>query len=138
MLYHSSHSCFLISLSTLLCSFFFVYLVCFLCFLFLPFFYVSCCSSLLLFTVHDKGFFILSAMIRFTVLPLKYFWPIVGIFLGLPISLLAAQPPPLPCAGYAMFHSQTKRVLFYFLAFRGIPIRIRAVYSLLLTPIALT
>ena len=102
------------------------------------FFYVSCYSSFLLFTVHGKGFFILLAMIRFTVLPLNYFWPIVGVHPGLPTGLLAAQPPPLPCTSCAIFHSQTKGVLFYFLVFRRIPIQLRAGYSLLLIPIACT
>ena len=117
--------------------FLFVYLPFFLCYLSI-FFYVSCYSSFLLFTVHGKGFFILLAMIRFTVLPLNYFWPIVGVHPGLPTGLLAAQPPPLPCTSCAIFHSQTKGVLFYFLVFRRIPIQLRAGYSLLLIPIACT
>ena len=117
--------------------FLFVYLPFFLCYLSI-FFYVSCYSSFLLFPMHGKGFFILLAMIRFTVLPLNYFWPIVGVHPGLPTGLLAAQPPPLPCTSCAIFHSQTKGVLFYFLVFRRIPIQLRAGYSLLLIPIACT
>ena len=64
----------------------------------------------------------LSVVTRFTILPLNYFWPIVGVLLGLPTSLLAVQPPPLPCVVCAMLPSQTKVVLFCFLASRDTPI----------------
>ena len=68
---------------------------------------------------------------RFTVLPLNYFWPGVGVLPDLPIGLLAAQSSPLLCVDYATFHSQKKGVLFYFLSLHSIPIQIRVGYSLL-------
>ena len=119
-------------------SFFFAYHLCFsLCFLFLSMFSFFLVFPLL-FTMHNEGLFILSAMIRFIVLPFNYLWPSVGLLPRPPTGLLAAQPPPPLCASHTTFHSQTKGVLFYFLALRGIPIRIRVGYSLLLTPMACT
>ena len=68
-----------------------------------------------LFTVHVYGllYYLLWQVLPF--LPLHCFWPIVGVFLGLPTSLPVAQLPPLHYVGHAMPHSQTKVVLFYFL-----------------------
>ena len=125
MLYHFSQSCFLTSLSTLLFSFFlfifsafFVfYFSIFLCFLlFLLVFFLLCTA---------EAFFILPTVMRFTILPLNHFWPVVSVLPRLPIGLLATQPPPLSCAGHVTLHSQIKVVLFCFLASRGILIRIR-------------
>ena len=106
--------------------FLFVYLLCFLCFLFLylsmfpvipPCFFFLFCTT--------EAFFILPTVMRFTILPLNHFWPVVGVLPRLPIGLLATQPPPLSCAGHVTLHSQIKVVLFCFLASRGILIRIR-------------
>ena len=128
------HFCFSHFTSYFLIFFLFVYPLCFsllsislffLCFLL--FFLVLP----LLLIMHNQGLFILLAMIRFTILPLNCFQPIVGVLPRSPTGLLAAQPPPLPCAGCAMFHFQTKGVLFYLLVFRSIPIQIRVwVFSL--------
>ena len=57
----------------------------------------------------------------FTVLPLNYFWPSVGVLPRPPIGLPAAQPSPLPCAGHATFHSQTKEFFFFFFLFSYSP-----------------
>ena len=50
----------------------------------------------------------------------------MGVLPKLPIDMLAAQPPPLPYVGRTALHSQTKVVLFYFLASLGILILVRA------------
>ena len=85
----------------------------FLCFLLFLLVVVHRAQLRLFYTAcHDKIY-------RFTP---KYFWPVMGVLPKLPTSLLADQPPPLPCASCAMFHSQTKGVLFYFLTFCGISI----------------
>ena len=84
--FHSSHSCFTSSqLSYFQClssQFSLFPTSLFLC--------VFSYSSLLLFTVHDQDLFILPAMIIFTILPLNYFSPVVGVLPRLPIGLLAA------------------------------------------------
>ena len=140
MSYHTF--CFLTSLPTLLFFFLFCLSSQFFSLLSISFyvFVLPYFSSLLSlpFTVHNQGLFILPTVIRFTVLSLNYFWSGVDVLPRPPISLLAAQPPPLLCAGCATFHSQTKGVLFYFLAFHGILIQIRVGYSLLLTPMVCT
>ena len=128
-----SHSCFL---TTLLFFFLLFILSIFLYFIFLSLFLCLLFFLLVVSLCMVKALFILFAMVRFTILPFNYFWPIMSVLPELPTSLLTTQPPPLSYAGYATFHSQTKGVLFYFLAIRGIPIRIRARHSLILTPIA--
>ena len=70
---------------------------------------------LLLLTVNILGLFILPTMKSFTILPLNYFWPGVGVLPKLLTSLLATQPSPLPYSGRATFHSQTKEFCFVFL-----------------------
>ena len=70
---------------------------------------------LLLLTVNILGLFILPTMKSFTILPLNYFWPGVGVLPRPPTSLSVAQPSPLPYAGRATFHSQTKEFCFVFL-----------------------
>ena len=121
MLYHSSRSCFshftlyslIFSLFVYPLSVFFVFFLCFLPFLLLAVYYTRLRPFYIAY--HDKIY-------HFTP---NHFWPIVGVLPGLPTSLLAAQPPPLPCASRDTLHSQTKVVLFCFLASRGIPIPIR-------------
>ena len=87
-----SHFRFLTSLPTFLFSFFFVYPFRFsllsipLFFLYFPLFFLV---LLLLFTVHSWDIFILLVVIRFTVLPLNYFWLGVGVLPGPPTGLLA-------------------------------------------------
>ena len=105
--------------------FLFVYLLCFLCFLFLCFSMFPVVPPCFCLLCTAEAFFILPAVMRFTILPLNHFWPVVGVLPRLPIGLLATQPPPLPFAGRVTLHSQKKVVLFCFLASRGIPIRIR-------------
>ena len=50
-------------------------------------------------------------------LPINYYWPIVGVLLGLPTGLSVTQPPPLPCVFRTMPHSLTKVVFVLFLYF---------------------
>ena len=94
-------------------SWFFVFLSFFYSFFFVFFLFSS--PLFPLFTVHVYGllYYLLWQVLPF--LPLHCFWPIVGVFLGLPTSLPVAQLPPLHYVGHAMPHSQTKVVLFYFL-----------------------
>ena len=61
----------------------------------------------------------------FTILPLISFCPGMGVLPRPSTDLSAAQLLPLICAGHAASHSQTKRVLFCFLAHCGIPIQIK-------------
>ena len=74
------------------------------------------CPSLflLLLTINILGLFILPTMKSFTVLPLNYFWPGVGVLPRPPTDLLVAQPSPLHCAGCTTFHSQTKSFVLFF------------------------
>ena len=68
-------------------------------------------------------------------LPLNCFCPSIGVLPKPPTSLSATQLSPLPYVGRATFHSHSKE-FFFFLALRGIPIRIRVWRSLFLTPMA--
>ena len=130
-----SHSCFFTSLFILSVflyspfSFLFLYSlfsslfsVVFFLAIFLTYFsLLSACLSLffllllLSFTMHSEGLFILPSVMSFTVLPLNYFWPDVGVHPRPPIGLSAAQPSSLLCASRATFHSQTKEFCFVFL-----------------------
>ena len=66
-------------------------------------------------TMHSQGIFILPIMMGFTMLPLNYFCPGMGVLPKPPTGLSATQPSPLPCTGCAMFHSQIKEWCFVFL-----------------------
>ena len=119
MVHALSHFCFLTFLPTLSFSFFLSFF--FLSFLFFPLafyfflvfppsfvdphyaqlrlFYIACRDKIYHFTLQ-------LLLAGYGALP----WP--------PTGLLAAQPPPLPCAACTTFHSHTKRnfVLFFLLS----------------------
>ena len=120
------HFFFLISMLPLfflifLFFFFFFFFFCFFSFsLFLTYF--SLLSLVLaLFPVHSQGPYILPIVMGFTVLPLNYFCLGVGVLPKPPTGLSAIQPSPLPYAGHATFHSQTKECCFVFLLSMAFP-----------------
>ena len=128
------HSLFFPSLSIF--SFWFIcYLFSFLSFFFFFFFFFFCFFSfslfltyfsllslvLALFPVHSQGLYILPIVMGFTVLPLNYFCLGVGVLPKPPTGLSAIQPSPLPYAGHATFHSQTKECCFVFLLSMAFP-----------------
>ena len=135
MLYHSSCSCFHTSLFIFLFSFFSVYLLCFLCslslsicfLLFLP--VVPYCARLRPFytACHDKIYY-------FTPQPLLACCGCPSRTTHWSAGCLATTTI-LCWLRHVPFPDKGSFVLFYFLTFRGIPIRIRARHSLLLTPI---
>ena len=101
---------------------FFLSFACPLCFsfyfLFLStslFFLVFFVLPPLLFTVHNQGFYILSAVIRFTILPFNCFWPVMGVLPWPPIGLLAAQPSPLPVLVVPLPSPNKRNFCFIFL-----------------------
>ena len=75
----------------------------------------------LLFTVHNQGFYILSAVIRFTILPLNCFWPVMGVLPWPPIGLLAAQPSPLPVLVVPLPFPNKRNFCFIFLLSMAFP-----------------
>ena len=111
--FHSPFFSFLISMLPL---FFLIFLLLFfltLSYLFLYVISYACPFPLL--TVHSQGPFTMPAMMGFTVLPLNYFCPGMGVLPRPPTGLSATQPSPLPYVSHATFHSQTKECCFVFL-----------------------
>ena len=101
---------------------FFLIFRCFLSCYFSHLFFLALCLPLvvlppLVAIVHyaQRRPFILPSVMSFTVLPLNYFCPDVGVHPRPPIGLSAAQPSSLLCASRATFHSQTKEFCFVFL-----------------------
>ena len=72
----------------------FVFFFHFLSFSFLFYLYFICSPSILLYC-SQLLLFILSTMVGFIILPLNYFWLLIGVLLRLSIGLLAIQPLPL-------------------------------------------